>query len=365
MTPPGLTTLDRYLLRRFLATLFKALLALVGLYVLIDLLTQRGDDIDSAETSWLVVARYYIASTPFIVANYAAPFAALVTALLVLGDTAQNNETTAALASGISLRRFVRMPLAAGAAFALAVLAIQETVGVEAARDAIDIEQNYFSRSPDTERSPVSWARLNGQWRCHVMKFNRIAMTGEDVLIYTLSADAQYMISARRIYWDRDDDRWMLERGTWLAYDPQTREQRSRRITQEPAPFNETPERLFALEQPPRTRDAAQLRDDIAYAEARNLRTAPLRVGYHAKFAQPALAFVMVLLAVPFAMRLRRGGLAISFGAGIAIAIAYLLLYFVAQVLGEMGHLSPALAAWLANLVFGATGLVMFFRTPT
>jgi lipopolysaccharide export system permease protein len=360
-----MTILDRYLLRRFAATLLKALVALVALYILVDLLTQRGDDIGSEETPWLAVVRYYAASTPFIVATYAAPFAALVTALLVLGDTAQNNETTAALASGISLRRFVRMPLLAGAAFALVLLAMQETVGVEAAREAIAIEKNYFSRTPDTERTPVSWARLSGQWRCHVMKFNRIALTGEDALIYTLTADAQYMVSARRIYWDRNDDRWMLERGTWLAYDPQTREQRSRRITQEPAPFTEPPEQLFALEQPPRTKTAAQLRDDIAYAEERNLRTEPLRVGYHAKLAQPSLSFVMVLLAVPFAIRLRRGGLAISFGAGIVIAMAYLMLFFVAQVLGEMGHLSPPLAAWLANIVFGATGLVMFFRTPT
>ena len=74
---------------------------------------------------------------------------------------------------------------------------------------------------------------------------------------------------------------------------------------------------------------------------------------------------MMVGLAIPFAIRLRRGGLAISFGASLAIALTYLVVFSAAIALGHAGHLNPVTAAWFANALFFATGLVLFFRTPT
>ena len=73
----------------------------------------------------------------------------------------------------------------------------------------------------------------------------------------------------------------------------------------------------------------------------------------------------MIWLAIPFAMRLRRGGLAISFGASIAVAISFLILFVIGMTLGHVDRLPPLAAAWLANGVFLAIGLVLFYRTPT
>jgi len=88
-------------------------------------------------------------------------------------------------------------------------------------------------------------------------------------------------------------------------------------------------------------------------------------VDYHAKFAQPALLFIMSLLAVPFAMRVRRGGIAVSFGLSIAIGLAYIFLFFVATGLGHIQQLPPAAAAWLPNALFLGAGLYLFRKTPT
>ena len=360
-----LTTIDRYLLRRLVATLAKTLLALVVLYILIDLMTHRSAAIQRNDVPWSIVLQYYLSLSPGIIANYVAPFAVLVSALLVLGETAQNNEVTAALAGGVSLRRFVRMPILVAPAFVLAVFAMQETIGVAAARNAIRIERNYFSRNPETERIPVSRANLSGKWTCHIMKFNRLALTGEGVFIYALEANAQYQIEAKRILWDDERGRWLLERGWRHELGPAMETRRSARITQEPAPFTETPEDLFALEQPPETKSSRELAGDLAQAQNRQMNVNPLLVRYHAKFSQPALSFVIIWLAIPFAMRLRRGGLAISFGTSIATAFVYITLFFIAMGLGQMGRLSPFVAAWLANAVFLVVGVILFLRTPT
>lgn len=361
-------TIDRYFLARLASTLAKTLLTLVCLYVLIDLLTHRRPDILKHDVPWLIVVLYYLAFSPQIM-YHIAPMAMLVSALLVLGDSTQNNEMTAALAGGISLRRLVRTPVLAALLFATAVFVIEETIGVAGTRAAARIEANYFSRSPDAKRASVSWAHLEGDWTCHIMKFNRLALTGEDVLIHSIRQDAVEQIEARRIYWDETAGpagQWILEDGRWVVFDPKLNmKQAQLRITQLPAPIVETPDDLFAIDQPPDTKGVWKLAKDIRRADARGIPTKPLWVDYHAKFAQPALTFVMIWLAIPFAMRLRRGGLAISFGISIAIAIAYLIVFGISVGLGHAERLSPPLAAWLANALFFAVGVTLFMKIPT
>lgn len=362
-----MTLLDRYFAARIITALFKTVVSLVLIFVLIDMLTHRRGDILKYDVPWHVVALYYASFIPQILCKFQmAALSMLIAALLVFGHAAQENEVTAALAGGISLRRLVRIPVLIAALLAAAVFAIEETAGAKANRTVEDIENRYFSKSTQNKRLPVSWANLAGKWTCHVMKFNRAALTGENVLMHSIRDDAIEQIQARRIFWDPEQNRWILEDGLWSIFDPNQEWQREGfRITQWPAPMVETPDELFALEESADAKNTAQLAADIRRAEHHGLPTGAPRTKYHAKFAQPVLCFIMIWLAIPFAIRLRRGGLAIGFGVSIAIALAYLILFRVTMGLGSVGRLSPLIAAWLANAVFFTLGLILFYRTPT
>jgi len=363
-----MTILDRYFGARILSTLIKTLVSLVLIFVLIDMMTHRRSDIFKYEVPWHVVILYYTAFVPQILCKFQmAAMAMLISALLVFGNAAQENEVTAALAGGISLRRLVRMPMIIAALLAVAVFALEELVGAKANHTVENIENRYFSKSTNNKRLPISWANLKGDWTCHIMKFNRTALTGEKVLMHSIRNDAVEQIQAHRIFWDPERNRWILEDGLWSIFDLTNPEWQREgfRITQWPAPMLETPDQLFALEEPADTKNATQLVADIRRAEHYDVPTHGAWTEFHAKFAQPTLAFIMIWLAIPFAMRLRRGGLAIGFGVSIVIALAYLILFRVTMGLGLVGRLSPPVAAWLANAVFFAIGLILFRRTPT
>ena len=62
----------------------------------------------------------------------------------------------------------------------------------------------------------------------------------------------------------------------------------------------------------------------------------------------------MTLIAVPFAVTIGRSGAMAGIGVGIGIALAYwtTILFFAA--IGSGGLLTPMLAAWAPNLLFGA-----------
>ncbi|MBI5093988.1 MAG: LptF/LptG family permease [Candidatus Hydrogenedentes bacterium] len=357
--------LDRYLLVRYLSAVTRAVLTLASLYILIDLLTTLRQDILKYDVPWRIVFEYYVASLPKMIYQIA-PLAVLVSALMVLGECAQTNEVTAALAGGIGLRRFVRMPVMATLALCALIFVMEESVGARATAAASRLESHYFSKVTSAERTGRSWAGLGQGWTCHILKFNRAALTGEGVLMHAIRPDAKEQINARRIYWDPDANQWMIEDGFWQVFSPDySKRPESSQFSQRPAPFSETPEDLFAMDDDPATKTAGALMATLRRAEGRGSPSASLWLDYYAKFSQPVVSFVMLGLAIPFALRLRRGGLAISFGMSIAIALSYLVIYGVCFSLGHVGRLSPFVAAWLANAVFLAAGTALWVRTPT
>ena len=359
--------LDRYLGGRFLATFLRTVLALVLLFILIDLLTNLRKDVGRHDIPYRVVAEYYLFSTPQILFRYQlVSLGVLVAGLLVLGNASQHNEITAALAGGIGLGKIIRMPGFIALAVTCGAFLLQETVAPYASQRVEAIRDQYLSQSGKFKRTGVSWTHLPGNWSCHVMKFNRVAMSGQDVFMHSIRDDAVEQIQANRIYWDAKEHRWMLEDGNWYIFDPQEGWKRQGfRITQWPAPIAPEPADLFALEDPPETKSARQLLDDLKRAEARGMPVDPYWVEFHSKFAQPALAFIMIWLAVPFAIQIRRGGLAVGFGISVAVAVAYIIVYRVCLGLGYMGQMPPFLSAWFANFAFMALGLFLYRRTAT
>ncbi|MBI3117122.1 MAG: LptF/LptG family permease, partial [Candidatus Hydrogenedentes bacterium] len=88
-----MTLLDRYLGRRLISLLVKIMLSLVLLFVLVDLLTHRADNITEFDIPLHIVALYYLALAPMILFKFqAAALAVLVAGLMVLGRAAQDNE---------------------------------------------------------------------------------------------------------------------------------------------------------------------------------------------------------------------------------------------------------------------------------
>ena len=361
-----MTLFDRYLGKRMIGAIFRILITVVLLYIAIDFLSQRGQDFRNYGVPVGVALQYYLTFIPTILFEYqAAALAVLIAGLMVLGKAAQDSEITAILAGGVSLYRIICAPVLVALVMAVGAFWVQETWGVSATSRARQIEDEYFSRMVhDANRAPISWANLDETWTCHVLKFNRTALTGQYVYLHAIEDDVVQEIRANRIYWDENVNAWILEDGRWARFGEDWDLQVDR-ITQARAPFNEAPDQLFALEQPADTKSAQTLADDLEHAANLGIPVDRYWVDYHAKFARPALSFVMIFLAIPFAIRIRRGGVAVGFGLSIAIGLAYLLLFLLSMGLGYMEALPPIIAAWLANACFFALGMVLLYRTPT
>jgi lipopolysaccharide export system permease protein len=89
-------------------------------------------------------------------------------------------------------------------------------------------------------------------------------------------------------------------------------------------------------------------------------------VNLYGKIAFPFVILIMVLIAVPFALRSERsGGVMQSIGLGIFIGFSYWIVHAFSMSLGKSEILPAFLAAWAANILFGAIAAFLFYRVNT
>ena len=83
------------------------------------------------------------------------------------------------------------------------------------------------------------------------------------------------------------------------------------------------------------------------------------------KIAFPLVTIVITMLAVPFAVTTGRRGALYGVGVGIVLAIVYWITFSIFAAMGAGGLITPVLAAWAPNVLFGAAGayLVLTVRT--
>jgi LPS export ABC transporter permease LptF/LPS export ABC transporter permease LptG len=85
-------------------------------------------------------------------------------------------------------------------------------------------------------------------------------------------------------------------------------------------------------------------------------------IEFHRRFALPTSCLVLALVAIPFGLSSKKGGKSTGFVLTILLVFAYYSASLVGVSLARQGKLSPALGAWLADIVFFLAGVVLLWR---
>lgn len=87
-----------------------------------------------------------------------------------------------------------------------------------------------------------------------------------------------------------------------------------------------------------------------------------LAVNFHGRIAIPLATFLLGLIAVPLAIKIKRGDKSINLGISLVIVVAYYVLFLTGRFLGRGGLLPPYLAMWLPNILLSAVGIWLSTR---
>jgi lipopolysaccharide export LptBFGC system permease protein LptF len=90
-----------------------------------------------------------------------------------------------------------------------------------------------------------------------------------------------------------------------------------------------------------------------------------LMVDLYRKLSFPLVSFIMVIIGIPFAFTTGKKGAFYGIGLCVAVGIFYWSTFELFDKLGGIKSLSPFIAAWFPNLIFGLGGVWMMLRVKT
>jgi LPS export ABC transporter permease LptG len=103
----------------------------------------------------------------------------------------------------------------------------------------------------------------------------------------------------------------------------------------------------------------AELQAQIAANEKTGASSALQYFTIQQKFAFPVACIVLALIGLALGLTNRRDGTFGGFVLGIAVVLVYYILLWSSRAMAVGGRISPSLAPWIANIVFGAAGVVL------
>lgn len=354
-----LPTIARYLLREFGRSFALSLGAFVGLYLCVDFFERFPGFLSHGAPTRLIVL-YFAMKVPLIVTQMT-PVAVLASMLLSLGALARRSELMAMRSCGVSIWQLGTPLLGACFAISIASMGWSEYVVPAASMrahyvDRVQIKNKTFrGHFNDAE----IWYHGNGSFT-NIDRFdaNRNEIYG--LRRYEFDDDFQLrrMVEARMARWSGNG---------WESSD--VREMRfgaDGSLTTSPLPasglrIDERPEDFTAVHREAEDLSYQSLAREIDDLRRKGIDTTEARVDLWLKLAVPFTSIVMALIAIPLASRHTRGsGVAASVGAALVVGFSYWVVLALTTSLGRGGVLPPPLAAWTANLIFGAIGLIFF-----
>ncbi|MFA5139682.1 MAG: LptF/LptG family permease [Elusimicrobiota bacterium] len=349
----------RYVAARFLGP-FLFGLGLFALLVFLGDLFDKLNRIITSPASAGVIARYLFLQAPTWAVRVV-PMATLLAVLFSVSAMARSGEFVAVLAAGVPAKSFFRPLLWLSLAVAGLAFAAQETLLPACFRGAQRLwkeqvnpewewdkfEDVVMTVSPDRLVSATQFVVKEGVMKRPVLD----DYSGHGLLRQLDAAEAR---------WDASKGGWVFLKGVERAFDARGGVLRETPFESLDTDLNVPPKALRPTHQKPDEMSLAETWRFVRHLRSVGQPTHRARTALHAKLAYPFTNLILCSLAVPLALRLRGSSKAVAFGAALGVGFVYLWAMQMGQTLGETGRVPPVLAAWMANLAFGAAGLLSY-----
>jgi lipopolysaccharide export LptBFGC system permease protein LptF len=116
------------------------------------------------------------------------------------------------------------------------------------------------------------------------------------------------------------------------------------------------------IEKKPKDMTIQELRNEIKKIKKEGIDPAPLVTEINEKISLAFSCFILMLFGMPLAIITRRREKTINFGIAFLVVGVYYLMLLGSEALGLQGHLNPAFAMWLPNIILGAIGTVLTYK---
>jgi LPS export ABC transporter permease LptG len=356
--------LDVYVLRGFWFFFVLVLIVFVGLFILVTLFELLPDIVKNKVDTTTVVT-YFFYLLPQIL-YYVIPLTVLLAILIDLGTLTKTNEILAVKAGAVSLYRMAMPLLIMGLMLSAGIYFIQDFMLPYTNQRQDEYHDIIKGRAPQTYRDPQrKWMAGSDERIYHYNYFDPVQNVFGGISIFSFQPKTVQLsewIFAARATWM--GSMWKLENGWTRQIGP------TGSINYQPFTSLEVREVDHPDYFKKEVRTAAQMTYSeldryVANLKRSGIDVSGLMVDLYRKLSFPMVSFIMAIIGVPFSFTTGKKGAFYGIGLSIAVGIFYWSTFEFFDKLGGINRLSPFVAAWFPNLIFGFGGIWMMLRVKT
>ena len=352
--------ISQYLSRELVKLFLGFELAFVFIYLLIDFI-QKIDNIIEAEASLESMVICFALKIPLIVMQMA-PVAILLSVIVLFSIMERGREITAFKACGISVLGIARPVFVFSLVVALALFLFSELLV-----PFTTLKSNRIWNQEVEKRSTMQTHTRNHIWYRSqnsiywIREFDFKYALMKDISLYFFNDSFKLIkrIDAKEGIWDQES--WTIQNGLIQELGADGRYHAK--------PFEEIP--LSLPETPDDFQQDAREPSEMSYWELKQYAEKIHKDGYDAttyrvekniKISFPIICFILVLIGIPIALRVKGGRIALAVAVGIGTIFIYLVTFGLTRSIGLSGILPPVISAWIANTIFFLIGIYLLMH---
>lgn len=355
-----LTIIDKYILKKYLAT-FGVMLALFAPIGIVIDVSEKINKMIANKIPFVEIAIYYYHFTIYFT-NLLFPIFLFLSVIWFTSKLANNTEIIAILSSGISFTRFLRPFLIGASIVSLIILLMGFFIVPKSSEGFNNFRYTYLKgdgkaamRGNDTD----VFRQLSNDEYIYVNSFDVTSKAAYNFSYEKFTKDKlAYKITASRIQWNPKTKNYTM-------YDYVKRtvgglDDKIEKAEKKDAKFNFDLEDLTPVVYIAETLTLDKLNQFIAKEKKRGSSNINVYlVVLYKKYSIPVSAFILTIIAVAVSSMKRRGGMGLSLAIGIALAFAFVFFDKIFGTLAEKSSFPPFLAVWFPNIVFGILAIYL------
>ena len=349
-----LTIIDKYILKRYLATFTVMLLLFIPIGIVVDV-SEKINKMLENKVPFAEIALYYYNFTVYF-ANSLFPIFLFLSVIWFTSKLANDTEIIAILSSGISFTRFLR-PYIIGASIVSVFVLLMGFFVVPAASEGFNNFRYTYLKGDGKEvmrgNTTDVYRQISDDEFMYVNSFNAESKTAFNFSLEKFKDEKLvHKITASRIKWNPKQKNYTL-------YDYTKRtvgelDDKIEKLPEKEAVFTFDLEDLTPVIYIAETLSLGKLNAFIAKEKERGSSNINIYlVVLYKKYSVPVSAFILTIIAVSVSSMKRRGGMGTNLAIGIALAFAFVFFDKIFGVLAEKSSIPPLLAVWLPNIAFG------------
>jgi lipopolysaccharide export system permease protein len=359
---------DRYLIKEFIKYTILAVLCVVVIYQLIDLFEELDYFINQRASVFIVVL-YYLYSTPAVI-SLMLPVGILLSCFFVYGILTRERAVYVFQTAGVKIYRLFAPVIVIGIILVAFNFFGYELITIPTMKKLDDLRLTKIERKTENTTARRRNLYVRGKERSIYFiqeyesakpRFGEHTGTMKNFVIIQYTKDDELL---RRI----DGSEAVYKNNLWLAKNVSERTFESDSIesykhydtltlaiVEKPGDFTEELRDVEEL-------SIWELHKYINQLRIAGANTAKSEVEYNYRFASSFIGIILILLGLPLAVQLRRGGVMFGLGLGLLFSFIYWGSVQITKAFGQALIISPFLSAWLANFVFLIVGIYLLIQ---